>query len=165
MTRAKADAPVIEVLIQVVAKNGRWGFRLCFDWMRNHCYEWNHKRIWRIYKEMALTLFRETKVIKPALEMLNIIKWPRSSKNCSKSNLLSKLNEIDVAILSDSLSIYRPELKSDPRKNRRNSITVLPVVNGMLWPKSNGVKSGCIGYLRHLKPAEPFLAQAPHSRH
>lgn len=99
MTRAKADAPVIEVLIQVVAKNGRWGFRLCFDWMRNHCYEWNHKRIWRIYKEMALTLFRETKVIKPALEMLNIIKWPRSSGQ-------------GVVKTAQKVICYRSEMKS-----------------------------------------------------
>ena len=60
-SRAKADEPVIEVLNQVVAKNGRWGFRLCFDWMRNQGYEWNHKRVWRIYKEMGLNLPRRTK--------------------------------------------------------------------------------------------------------
>jgi hypothetical protein len=40
-SRAKVDDPVIKVLNQVVAKNGRWGFRLCFDWMRMHGYEWN----------------------------------------------------------------------------------------------------------------------------
>ena len=34
-SKAKTDEPVIEVLNQVVDKNGRWGFRLCFDWIRN----------------------------------------------------------------------------------------------------------------------------------
>ena len=44
-SKTKADEPVIEVLNQVVAKHGRWGFRLCFDWMRNQGYAWNHKRV------------------------------------------------------------------------------------------------------------------------
>ena len=60
-SRAKVDDPVIEVLNQVLAKNGRWGFRLCFDWMRMHGYEWNHKQVWRIYKEVGLNLPRRTK--------------------------------------------------------------------------------------------------------
>ena len=72
-TRAKADGPVIEVLNQVVAKNGRWGFRLCFDWMRNHGYEWNHKRVWRIYKEMGLNLPRRTKKRTPKMPRVPLI--------------------------------------------------------------------------------------------
>ena len=81
VTRAKADAPVIEVLNQVVAKNGRWGFRLCFDWMRNHGYEWNHKRVWRITtkgspfrdKEMGLNLPRRTKKRIPKMPRVPLI--------------------------------------------------------------------------------------------
>ena len=68
-SKAIADAPVIDVLNQLVAKHGRWGFRFCFDWMRNQGYEWNHKRVWRITtkgspfrdKEMGLNLPRRTK--------------------------------------------------------------------------------------------------------
>ena len=52
---------MVEVLNQVVAKHGRWGFRLCFDWMRNQGHAWNHKRVWRIYKQMGLNLPRRTK--------------------------------------------------------------------------------------------------------
>ena len=81
VTRAKADAPVIEVLNQVVAKNGRWGFRLCFVWMRNHGYEWNHKRVWRITtkgspfrdKEMGLNLPRRTKKRIPKMPRVPLI--------------------------------------------------------------------------------------------
>jgi putative transposase len=67
-----SDEPVVEVLNQIIAKNGRWGFWLCFDWMRNNGYEWNHKRVWRIYKAMGLNLPRRTrkrlpKVIKAPL--------------------------------------------------------------------------------------------------
>lgn len=72
-SRAKADEPVIEVLNQVVAKNGRWGFRLCFDWMRNQGHEWNHKRVWRIYKEMGLNLPRRTKKRIPKMPRVPLI--------------------------------------------------------------------------------------------
>jgi putative transposase len=59
--KAKRDAPVVDVLNQIVAKHGRWGFGLCFYWMRNHGYNWNHKRVWRVYKDMGLNLPRRTK--------------------------------------------------------------------------------------------------------
>ena len=72
-SRAKVDDPVIKVLNQVVAKNGRWGFRLCFDWMRMHGYEWNHKRVWRIYKEMGLNLPRRTKKRIPKMPRVPLI--------------------------------------------------------------------------------------------
>jgi putative transposase len=68
-----ADAPVIDVLNQVVSKHGRWGFRLCFDWMRNQGYEWNHKRVWRIYMEMGLNLPRRTKKRIPKLAKVPLI--------------------------------------------------------------------------------------------
>ena len=64
---------MVEVLNQVVAKNGRWGFRLCFDWMRNQGYAWNHKRVWRIYKEMGLNLPRRTKKRIPKMPKVPLI--------------------------------------------------------------------------------------------
>src|SRR5262245_10217139 len=48
------DAPVVEGLNQALAKNGRWGFRLCFDWLRNRGHRWNHKRVWRVYCRLKL---------------------------------------------------------------------------------------------------------------
>lgn len=71
--KAKADEPVIEVLNQVVAKHGCWGFRLYFDWMRNQGYAWNHKRVWRVYQEMGLNLPRRTKKRIPKLPKLALI--------------------------------------------------------------------------------------------
>ena len=72
-SKAKADEPVIEVLNQVVARHGRWGFRLCFDWMRNQGYAWNHKRVWRVYKEMGLNLPRRTKKRIPKMPRVLLI--------------------------------------------------------------------------------------------
>ena len=45
----------------LVARHGRWGFGLCFDWLSHQGYPWNHKRVWRVYKEMGLNLPRRTK--------------------------------------------------------------------------------------------------------
>lgn len=72
-SKAKADEPVVEVLNQVLAKHGRWGFRLCFDWMRNQGYAWNHKRVWRIYKEMGLHLPRRTKKRIPKMPKVPLV--------------------------------------------------------------------------------------------
>ena len=41
-----------------MARNGRWGFWLCFDWLRDHGYRWNHKRVWRVYRQLRLHLPR-----------------------------------------------------------------------------------------------------------
>jgi putative transposase len=65
--RSVKDAPVVDVLNQIVAKHGRWGFGLCFSWMRSNGYLWNHKRVWRVYKDMRLNLPRRTKRRLPKL--------------------------------------------------------------------------------------------------
>jgi putative transposase len=57
----------------MVAKHGRRGFRLCFDWMRNQGYAWNHKRVWRVYKEMGLNLSRRNKKRIPKLPKMPLI--------------------------------------------------------------------------------------------
>jgi len=58
---AHRDAPVVEALNQALAKNGRWGFWLCFDWLRNRGHRWNHKRCWRVYCQLRLNLPRRHK--------------------------------------------------------------------------------------------------------
>lgn len=57
----RRDALVVEVLNQALAKNGRWGFSLCFDWLRNRGYPWNRKRVWRVYCRLRLNLPRRAK--------------------------------------------------------------------------------------------------------
>lgn len=34
----------------------RWGFGLCFDYLRTQGFTWNHKRVYRIYRELELNL-------------------------------------------------------------------------------------------------------------
>ncbi len=38
-------------------RNRNWGFKLCFLYLRNvKGYKWNHKRVYRIYRELELNL-------------------------------------------------------------------------------------------------------------
>jgi putative transposase len=44
-------------LLKLTDKNLNWGFGLCFLYLRNvKGYRWNHKRVYRIYKELAQNL-------------------------------------------------------------------------------------------------------------
>lgn len=44
-------------LIHLTTTNKRWGFGLCFAYLRNiKGFSWNHKRVYRIYRELELNL-------------------------------------------------------------------------------------------------------------
>ena len=44
-------------MIKLTEKESDWGFGLCFDYLRNvQGFTWNHKRVYRIYCELALNL-------------------------------------------------------------------------------------------------------------
>lgn len=51
------NAEIADWLIKLTDKESDWGFGMCFDYLRNvKGYEWNHKRVYRIYCELALNL-------------------------------------------------------------------------------------------------------------
>lgn len=57
--RRKPDDAIIEVLLRLASSRPRWGFGLMFDWLRsqgNPHKNWNHKRVYRIYKKLKLNL-------------------------------------------------------------------------------------------------------------
>jgi len=44
-------------LLQLTTEHKRWGFGLCYLYLRNvKQYPWNHKRVYRIYRELELNL-------------------------------------------------------------------------------------------------------------
>jgi putative transposase len=51
------NALIAEQLIELTEENTDWGFGLCFSYLRHveKC-GWNHKRVYRIYCELALNL-------------------------------------------------------------------------------------------------------------
>ena len=51
------NALVADWLLRLTQTHKRWGFGLCFLYLRNvKGYTWNHKRVYRIYRELELNL-------------------------------------------------------------------------------------------------------------
>ena len=55
-SRRSSDREIKEHLKILAEKKPRWGFGKMRDYLRNQGYQWNHKRIRRIYREMELNL-------------------------------------------------------------------------------------------------------------
>jgi putative transposase len=55
------DAEVIDVLNALVESSPRWGFWKYFDRIRALGHEWNHKRVYRVYRALGLNQPRRTK--------------------------------------------------------------------------------------------------------
>jgi putative transposase len=54
---APENAVIAEWLVHLTEQDTDWGFGLCFDYLRNvKGFTWNHKRVYRIYCELALNL-------------------------------------------------------------------------------------------------------------
>lgn len=50
------DDELKDLLQRLGETHRRWGFGLMFSWLRNNGYEWNHKKVYRVYCELALNL-------------------------------------------------------------------------------------------------------------
>lgn len=54
---ASENEEIAQWLIRLTSEHSDWGFGLCFDYLRNvQGFGWNHKRVYRIYVELALNL-------------------------------------------------------------------------------------------------------------
>ena len=54
---ASENEEIAELLLRVTADHPTWGFGLCFLYLRNvNGYKWNHKRVYRVYRELELNL-------------------------------------------------------------------------------------------------------------
>ena len=51
------NALIAQGLLKLTQAHSDWGFGLCFQYLRNvKGFEWNHKRVYRIYCALALNL-------------------------------------------------------------------------------------------------------------
>lgn len=54
---ADENAEIVDWLLRLTTTHKRWGFGLCFLFLRNtKGFKWNHKRVYRIYRELKLNL-------------------------------------------------------------------------------------------------------------
>lgn len=60
------DEPIVQELHQLAQSQPRWGCAKMTDYLRNQGYTWNHKRIRRVYRALALHLKRKPKKRLPA---------------------------------------------------------------------------------------------------
>lgn len=84
---------IAELLMELTSNHKRWGFQMCFLHLRNVCgYSWNHKRVYRIYRELELNLR-----IKPRKRIT------RDAPN--KLKVPDKINDVwSMDFMSDKLS-------------------------------------------------------------
>jgi putative transposase len=56
ITVSDVKQDITELLMRLADSHKRWGFGLMFRWLRRQGYTWNHKRVYKIYCELALNL-------------------------------------------------------------------------------------------------------------
>lgn len=59
--RKTDDHEIVQELHQLVERQPRWGCRKMTDYLRSQGHGWNHKRICRVYRSLALNLHRKPK--------------------------------------------------------------------------------------------------------
>jgi putative transposase len=64
--RNKEDNQIISLLGELVDKHPSIGFWKCYHRIRRRGYEWNHKRVYRVYTQMKLNIRRRAKKRLPA---------------------------------------------------------------------------------------------------
>jgi putative transposase len=50
------DSEIQKQLQDIAERKPRWGFKKMYQYLRNQGYDWNHKRVHRVYREMELNL-------------------------------------------------------------------------------------------------------------
>lgn len=64
--KSKDDIQIIKLLGELVEKHPSIGFWKCYHRLRRQGYEWNHKRVYRVYTGMKLNIRRRAKKRLPA---------------------------------------------------------------------------------------------------
>lgn len=64
--KSKDDQEIINLLAELVEKHPSIGFWKCYHRLRRQGYEWNHKRVYRVYTQMKLNIRRRAKKRLPA---------------------------------------------------------------------------------------------------
>jgi len=55
-SKKTSDEEIVRLLMEIAERKPRWGFKKMHDFLKNQGYQWNHKKVRRIYREMGLNL-------------------------------------------------------------------------------------------------------------
>ena len=98
------NALIAQWLVALTEKEKTWGFKLCFFYLRNvKGFGWNHKRVYRIYCELALNLrIKPKRRLKSETPAASPIKWS-----------ILKVRDLAILSLKDHLNEPFEHLSSD----------------------------------------------------
>jgi putative transposase len=86
--RKTEDAQIRQELCQLAQRQPRWGCGKMTDYLRNQGHRWNHKRIRRVYRDLALHLQRKPKKRLPA-RMAQVLAVPVQSNQTWSLDFMS----------------------------------------------------------------------------
>jgi putative transposase len=166
------DNDVVTALNDLVARYPRWGFWKCFDHLRFQGKDWNHKRVWRVYRQMKLNLPRRhrrklTRERQPLVVAASVnaswsLDFMHDTLYCGKR--FRTLNVIDEGVreclaieVDTSLQAGRviqvlerlKEWRGLPKQIRLDNGPELTSSKLLSWCADQGVE------LRHIQPGKP----------
>lgn len=161
------------LLIRLADSHKRWGFGLMFRWLRHNGYTWNHKRVYKIYRDLALNLRIKPKKRLPVRNPISLhqpiepnsfwsMDFMSDSLACGKKfrtlNVLDDFNRESLAIEVDfSLPAERVVRVLEQIALFRGYPTFIRVDNGpelisqclLEWAEKHGVT------INHIQPGKP----------
>jgi len=172
--RNSANAEIADWLIRLTHNQRNWGFGLCFLYLRNvKGFGWNHKRVYRIYRELELNLrikprkrlVREKPEALAVPDRINAV-WSMDfmhdrladGRSIRLFNVIDDYNREGLAIEVDfSLPAERVVRSLNQIIEWRGSPAMIRCDNGpeyisttlRLWAEQNGI------HLAHIQPGKP----------
>ena len=111
----KDDTEVIEVLQDLAFKHPTYGFRKLYAYIRRSGKQWNHKRIYRVYKLLKLNRKRKGKRRLPSRVKQPLVKQEQINQSWSMDFMSDSLMDgSKVRVLNVIDDYYRQCLGFDP---------------------------------------------------
>ena len=178
--RGRNDCEIIEALDRLAGDHPTYGFRKMFRMLRTEGHLWNHKRVYRVYKQMRLNVNRKRKRRIPqrvkgplTLPIDKNIVWSMDFMQDSLSygktfrvlNVIDDFNRealwnvVDVSIASRRLIRELDRLitfRGKPDTIRVDNGPEFTSANFQIWCKSNRIR---IKYIQPGKPVQNSLVE------
>ncbi|WP_156092915.1 IS3 family transposase [Laribacter hongkongensis] len=164
------NAGIADHLVRLTHNQCNWGFGLCFLYLRNvKGFPWNHKRVYRIYRELELNLRIKPRkrIVREKPEPLTV---PDAMNQCwsmdfmhdqladgRRFRLLNIIDDFNREALAMDIDLSLPAERVDQVIEWRGKPTAIRSDNGpeyvgktlTEWAQRNGVR------LDHIQPGKP----------